>query len=158
MSDKVYIGIDPGQTGAMALIWPGDAVMIIDYDDPCGVGELRSLWDSHEYEVVACIEKVHSMPKQGVVSSFKFGTNFGIWQGRLEILQIPYDFVTPQKWQKEMFDSMTKTDRKTMSLDRARRLFPETAPKYLPLKKHHNRAEALLIAEYCRRINQQRGD
>lgn len=158
---KIYIGIDPGQTGAMAVIVTDIAgspagfnypkTVVFDYDDGNALSFLQE-WTSPNRIWQACLEKVHSMPKQGVSSSFKFGTNFGIWIGRLEALGIPYDFVTPQKWQKVMFDSMTKGDRKAMSLDRARRLFPDMSD-VLKRKKDHNRAEALLIAEYCRRID-----
>lgn len=150
---RIYIGIDPGQTGAMAIIDPtaGGYHRVWDFDDLDGLSWLKTAVIG-EISFKAVLEKVHSMPKQGVSSSFKFGMNFGIWRGRLEALGIPYDLVTPQKWQKEIFDSMTKTDRKTMSLDRARRLFPEMSDM-LKRKKDHNRAEALLIAEYCRRMD-----
>ena len=90
------------------------------------------------------------MPQQGVVSMFKFGTNYGIWQGRLEALGIPFLFVTPQKWQREVFDSAVKGDRKAMSLSLARRIFPDML-EHLKRKKDDGRADALLIAEWARR-------
>lgn len=146
---KIYIGIDPGQTGAMAII--GDGLEeIYDFDDGDSMTNLRLVSAD---QVKAVIEKVAAMPKQGVSSTFKFGTNFGIWIGRLEALGIPFDYVTPQKWKKEMFDSMPRSgDQKAMSLDRARRLFPEMRDQ-LKRKKDHNRADALLLAEYCRRMD-----
>ena len=143
---KIYIGIDPGATGAMAVFYSGDIEgSVFDFEDPKGLEHLRWIKTFELPSLLAAIEKVHSMPKQGVASSFKFGTNFGIWQGRLQALEIPYIFVTPQKWQKVVFDSMTKGDRKAMSLDLARRLYLWAD---LRLKKHHGRAEALLIARY----------
>jgi len=148
---EIYIGIDPGVTGAMATI-SSNGVSVFDFDDGETLERLRIVGSLPE-KTVAVIEKVHSMPKQGVASSFKFGQNFGQWIGRLETLRIRFDFVTPQKWQKEIFDSMAKGDRKSMSLDRARRLFPEMA-EYLKRKKDHSRADAILIAEYCRRTAQ----
>lgn len=48
------------------------------------------------------IELVHSMPKQGVASTFKFGVGYGILQGICGALRIPIIFVTPQEWKKEM--------------------------------------------------------
>lgn len=151
---KIYIGIDPGQSGACAILARKEQ-FVFDFEDILVINELKAYADLYHYgpanyELLAAIEKVHSMPKQGVSSSFKFGTNFGIWQGRLQALEIPYIFVTPGKWQKVVFDSMTKGDRKEMSLDLARRLFPWAE---LHLKKHHGRAEALLIAEYLRRTD-----
>lgn len=144
-----YVGIDPGKTGAMAII-DGllDSVTIYDFDDGRALLALKSLpKNSH-----AVLEKVAARPKQGVVGMFAFGTNFGTWIGRLEALGVPFDFVTPQKWQKAMFDSAPKKNvtHKTQSLNRARRLFPH-AHQLLTRQKDHHRADALLMAEYCRR-------
>lgn len=143
----MFIGIDPGKSGAMAAI-SRDGSVVFDFEDPQGIAFLRL--NRHEV-ALAALEKVSAMPKQGVASSFNFGANFGIWQGRLEALAIPFVFVTPQKWQKTVFDSARKGDRKAMSLDLARRLFPAMAEE-LKRKKDDGRADALLIAEYARRL------
>ncbi len=147
----VYVGIDPGATGAMAVIDDLlDTVSIHDFDDGRTLIALKNLPKSSRI----VLEKVSAMPKQGVASTFKFGANFGTWIGRLEALGLSFDFVTPQKWQKEVYDSAPRkgVDKKRLSLDRARRLFPRAAG-YLTRKKDHNRADALLMAEYCRRKN-----
>jgi hypothetical protein len=146
----IWLGIDPGQTGALAIL--GDVKMVFDYEDPSWIDYLETIAQLYHHgyddvDVKAAIEKVSSMPKQGVASSFKFGTNYGIWQGILKAFQIPYIFVTPQKWQKGVFDSMPRGDRKAMSLDLARRIFPWAQ---LNLKKHHSRADALLIAYWLK--------
>lgn len=152
---KIFLGIDPGLSGAMAAIMPKN-IRIWDFED----GEIL-LWlqeidkafrDDITLTVKAVIEKQQAYPKQGVSSTFKTGKNFGQWIGRFEALRIPFDFVTPQKWRKVMFDSMSKVDLKIMSLDRARRLFPQMTI-YLKRKKDHHRAEALLLAAYCQKIN-----
>lgn len=144
---KIFIGIDPGQTGAIAIIYaPGD-MAVYDFDDGDVLSELATISQS---PCKAVLEKVSARPGEGVSSSFKFGTNFGTWIGRLEVLKIPFDFVTPQKWKKAMFDSMPKGNVKEMSRDRAKRIFPKMT-EFLKRKKDHNRAEALLLAEYARR-------
>lgn len=98
---------------------------------------------------VSCgIESVHSMPEQGVASSFAFGVGFGMWLGILSALKIPYTLVTPQRWKKTLMDGMGKD--KDASRVVAMRLFPSAD---LHLKKHHGRADAILIAEYIRRIH-----
>jgi len=146
----IYMGIDPGQTGALAVI-EGQNIKVWDYQDGEALLYLQSLCQP---EIYACLEAVHAFPKQGVTSVFNFGTNFGLWQGRLGALNIPYDLVTPTKWQAQVFDSGKKTgDRKQMALDRARRLFPSMLHR-LKRKKDDGRADALLIAEYCRRMFQ----
>lgn len=145
----IYLGIDPGQTGAMAVIepkaniadvydWPGDEV--------AAARLMRQIisFGQHTWITRAVLEDVHAMPKQGVVSTFKFGTNFGIWRGILAALEIPFVLVKPQTWKKEF--GLIKKD-KLESLYAARRRWPEVE---LHLKKHHGRADALWMAEYAR--------
>lgn len=48
------------------------------------------------------IELVHSMPKQGVASTFKFGMGYGQLQGICAALRIPFVLIAPQVWKKEM--------------------------------------------------------
>ena len=141
-----YIGIDPGATGALALLDTGfNGAIVWDYEERhAGIFLIKKLLEE-DIKFSAAIERAQAMPAQGVVSMFKFGENYGRWQGILETLEIPFIYVTPHKWQKAVFDSMPKTDTKTMSLDLARRLFPDLDLKY---KKHHGRADALLIAHY----------
>lgn len=148
---KVYIGIDPGAAGAMAVLWEDGFVDMVDFEDEMAVIlKLRSIFRSIDVHVA--IEAVHAMPREGVSSVFKFGVNVGTWKGMLKMAGIPYDEVTPQKWQKEMFDSVLKKgmDRKAMSLERARRLFPNAAG-FLTRKKDHGRSDALLIAAWMKR-------
>jgi len=136
-----YLGIDPGQSGSIAAIMPsGNATWIkLDGTDHDVAEWLR---DFHSGQTVCCIEKVNAMPKQGVSSTFKFGRSFGFLQGLLVALQIPFEFVTPQKWQGYM-GCRTAGD-KNVSKAAAQRLFPN-------LKITHANADALLIAEYCKR-------
>lgn len=148
---KVYMGIDPGKIGAMALIgenmeyagifdWPGDCSLIAK--EFCEI--------TKKYHVVlAILEKVHSMPKQGVCSSFNFGKNLGNWEGVLASFGIPYREITPQKWQKLTLDKSLGKDTKEAALNTARRLFPSVD---LSKKKYNGRADALLMAYYGKLI------
>lgn len=153
MSEKrcLFIGIDPGKTGAIAIIdndkncvllqnWHNISFMT---DIILGVKNRKS---SSIFQV--CIEKVNSYG-QGRTSAFTFGENYGMYQGILSALLIPYTFVTPQKWQKAIFDSKGGKNTKERSLNMARRLYPLVDLRY---KKDHNKADALLIARYARQI------
>jgi crossover junction endodeoxyribonuclease RuvC len=104
-------------------------------------------------EVFAVLEAVHSMPKQGVASSFSFGRGLGIWEGILSALAVPYVKVAPQTWKKVMMADAPH-DNKDASRIIASRLFPQMEG-YFTRKKDHNRAEALLMAEYGRRLKRQ---
>jgi len=150
------IGIDPGVTGAVAIISRSGVGL---YDTPTAlvkVGKtarteympaemaalLRGERNAHVF-----IEKVGAMPGQGVTSMFGFGKGFGLWLGILSALEIPYTLVTPQAWKKLMMSGMADKD---AARTRAQQLFPGAAAA-LSRKKDIGRADALLIAEYGRR-------
>ena len=153
MKEKAYIGIDPGKTGAAAIITP-DGIDIMDYTDIFETVQQFREWKA-DYDLSCVLEKVWAIPgggrKQGASSMFKFGENFGIYQGILSALGIPYYLKTPQGWQKVMLP-VTDGHTKKRALDTARRLYPAIAKKYLKRKKDHNRADALLIATYAKRV------
>lgn len=140
------IGIDPGKSGGIAWIRDGS---------PCVEKmpeTLKDLWELITSDIlrnetigmtVAYIEAVHSSPQMGVTSAFTFGQGFGHLEMALTAAGIPFERVSPQKWQKAM-GCMTKGD-KNVSKRRAQELFPE-------MKITHATADALLIAEYGRRI------
>ncbi|HSW63970.1 MAG TPA: hypothetical protein VLH56_11785 [Dissulfurispiraceae bacterium] len=137
-----YIGIDPGQSGGM--------VLLSDSGEVCQTAAFakmteRDIFDTlHEWSegACACLESVHSMPRQGVASSFKFGTNYGFLRGVLTATGIQWKTATPQQWQKEL-GCLTKGD-KNITKAAAQRRWPNT-------KWTHATADAALIAEFCRR-------
>jgi crossover junction endodeoxyribonuclease RuvC len=145
---KLTIGIDPGASGGIAFIPDNNPAKAWAVKMP---ETLADLWDLLVEQVSedpdhrtlhACLEKVHSMPGQGVASSFKFGQGFGHLEMALTAAKIPFTYVTPQKWQKEL-GCLTGGD-KNVSKSRAQQLFPH-------IKCTHAISDALLIAEYCRR-------
>ena len=95
-------------------------------------------------DIQGVIESVHSMPGQGVSSSFKFGIAFGMAIAIMERVNCPWMLVTPQKWKKELGLTADKDE----SLEMARKLWPN-AP--LARKMDNGRAEALLMAEWLRK-------
>jgi Holliday junction resolvasome RuvABC endonuclease subunit len=144
-----YLGIDPGQSGALAVIANDGTVETHDWPiEIAGLGPLLTSVLARYNVLGAAIEHVHSMPKQGVASSFNFGQNFGAWQAALAVRFVPYTLVTPRRWQKSMLDS-SSGDTKTRSLSMARRLYPDAE---LHLKKHDGRADALHLARYAQQL------
>lgn len=105
MTEPIYIGIDPGKSGAVVLLMGHRKAEAIrtpllrgaQYDGPSMVQALRQYPLNAKY---VAIEKVHGMPKQGVVSTFTFGEGYGRWRGILDTLELPHILVTPQRWQK----------------------------------------------------------
>jgi crossover junction endodeoxyribonuclease RuvC len=133
------VGIDPGQSGGLAFLTDGaaNAVAFKDVTPHDLVALLKVATINKAY-----LEGVNAMPRQGVVSTFKFGMNYGWWQGALTALGIPYERVYPLKWQ-TLMGCRTGRD-KNVSKRRAQELFPR-------IKITHAVADALLIAEYGRR-------
>ena len=140
-----YLGIDPGKTGALAVIdSEGRFIDVVDFEE--SFDYLAGSVEQHSANFhFAYLEEVHSMPKQGVASTFAFGQNYGWWKGVLQALRIPFKTVRPQDWQKGLVPKKNGLTDKP-GLDVARQLYPE-AP--LNLKKHHNRADAILLARVC---------
>lgn len=151
---KIYIGIDPGQSGGISFIYP-DGDMIAnkmpqtekDISDLFGIIIDSSLYG--QGGLFAIIEKVHSMPGQGVASSFKFGRNYGFLRGCLISLGIPFDEVTPQKWMKHFSMKKAKTETKTQWKNRlkgkAQQLYPSLKPTLAT-------ADSILISRYCMEV------
>lgn len=143
----MYIGIDPGKSGAMAMLWDDDPIPEIWPFNVEVYKEVLNSWKGSGMK--CCLERVGAMPGQGVTSMFKFGENFGFIQGLLTAFSIPYELVTPQKWKKEF----QVTGDKNSSIAVCKRLFPGVSLRRTDRckKDHDGMAEALLMAEYARR-------
>lgn len=149
----IIVGIDPGQSGGIALIHPSGNVA--SWVMPLAGKEI----DGHEVAnylrgltpLTVFIEKVHSMPKQGLSSTFKFGMGYGLVIGICEALEIPYRLVTPQAWKKVVLSGTAKD--KDAAISFVRRAYPSV--DMTPGKKrvpHDGIADAVCIAEYGRQL------
>lgn len=141
--DGLYLGIDPGGSGGVALVGPSFAqAWKLDQTE----ADVADILRSHRGAILkAYIEAVGAFPGQGVVSSFTFGRSYGFLRGLLVALQIPFEEIRPQKWQKFM-GCLTGGD-KNISKAKAQQLWPH-------LKITHATADALLIGEACRRSHE----
>ena len=105
--------------------------------------------DIHEWFLAintahAVIEKVHSMPRQGVRSMFTFGQQYGFCRAMLIAHSFPFQAVAPNVWMREM-GLKTRGDKK-VNYSRAQELFPN-------IRVTHAIADACLLAEYARRLS-----
>ena len=140
----LVLGIDPGYSGCVVSLHreTGEVDGLINLSEtPHDIAEFvraRSLSIDKAY-----LEKVGAMPRQGVSSTFKFGTSYGFCLGLLTSLLVPFEEVTPAKWQQAM--KCRSGGDKKITKAAAQRLFPR-------MKVTHKNADALLIAEYGRRV------
>jgi crossover junction endodeoxyribonuclease RuvC len=157
------IGVDPGLTGAIAavdgeqLCWVEDmpvaggqvACALLDrLYDPKEYGPWQLNWPTEGAQPIA-IEFVHSMPSQGVASTFKFGKAYGTVLGYFTANGHRITHVAPTEW-KTTF-RLTGKDK-----DAARLLAIELWPAQAQLfarKKDCGRADAALIALHHARTN-----
>lgn len=155
-----YLGIDPGVTGALALVGPeGDARLLVDvpsmtvkvggrerndYDIPAMLDTLRLVNRGVPIRVI--LEKVGVMPTDGKVGAFSFGKGYGAWQALLHAIGLPFTLVSPLVWKREFGLLGCNKD---ASRAYAIQLFPTLLDR-LKRVKDHNRADALLLAEWGR--------
>jgi hypothetical protein len=137
-----YLGVDPGKSGSICAITRNGALAHETPETDQDVVEL--LQDlNREGDCFAILEFVSASPQMGVTSAFTFGQGYGKLQMALCAAKIPYDRVTPGKWQTAM-RCLSGGD-KRITKARAQELFPG-------MKITHRTADGLLIAEYCRRL------
>ena len=156
---EVYIGIDPGMTGAIAIL-DGDDIKTyrmplrkINGKSFLNAWDIYTLLKSNPNANVA-IEEVHAMPGNGSVSMFTFG---GAYHGILCILEIAglkFRTVRPQEWQRHFGLARNrkgepKIDVKKSIQGVATRLFPS-----IDTAKRDGHADALLMALWLKETTQ----
>ena len=150
------IGIDPGLSGAIAILENNKVLNIFDIpvmsegkknkrqlNSALLVNLLKENINKDE-EVAVVVEQVNAMPGQGVTSMFNFGQSFGIIKGICSAMQLPLYFVRPTKWKK--YFNLIKSE-KDASRTRAIEIFPYFSSQ-LSKKKDSNKADAILIASF----------
>lgn len=137
-----YIGLDPGVSGGIAVLNEFGTLKLAVKMPPTEMDVLEFLRE-HGGSGKAALEFVRSSPQMGVTSAFTFGRGYGGLKMALLACGIACVEVTPQKWQSAL-GCRTGGD-KNVSKRKAQELFPM-------FKVTHHTADALLLAEYCRRL------
>jgi len=177
-----YLGIDPGSNGGVAAITDRSSVRFPSTHTTEWFTGMNSRNDLAEFlrsfalnSRFAVVELNNSSPQMGVVSAMTFGRNCEQPSAMLSALSIPYEEVRPQEWQRYLQIPPRRkaiiSRKKTKGKDARRCRVGETdtqwkdrlrakAQQMFPgidlwqQNKTIQRAvcDALLIAEYCRRI------
>ena len=150
------IGIDPGLSGAIAILENYKVLNIFDMpvmsegkknkrqlNSALLVNLLKQNIASDE-DVAIVVEQVNAMPGQGVTSMFNFGQTFGAIKGICAALNLPIFFVRPAKWKKH-FDLINSS--KDASRTKAIEMYPSISDQ-LSKKKDVNKSDAILIARF----------
>lgn len=158
---RVTFGIDPGLSGAVAVLVDGEPVRV--YDMPTRkVGDWGEV-DAQQLAFIlreerarypgasfsASIEKVGARPNDGATSAFRFGESSGKAKAVLEALGIPYSRAIPAVWKRHYgLIGQDKDAGRVLAIAR----FPAMADQ-LNRKKDDGRADALLLALWHDTLN-----
>lgn len=150
----ITVGIDPGLTGAVGFLRDGNFLDVQDIPTMLkGSGSVKMEVSPAELKrillnsiplgegIEVLLERVSAMPGQGSSSVFSFGDTYGCCRSVIALCGFPTFLVTPATWKKHFGIGRDKEEARALAI----RLFPN-AP--LGLKKHADRAEALLMARY----------
>ena len=150
------IGIDPGLSGAIAVLQNNKVLNIFDMpvmsegkknkrqlNSALLVSLLRDNIVNNE-DVAVVVEQVNAMPGQGVTSMFNFGQTFGAIKGICAALDLPIFLVRPSKWKKH-FELINSS--KDSSRTKAIEMYPLLSNE-LSKKKDVNKSDAILIARF----------
>ena len=145
----IYLGIDPGQKGGIAWLGKKYHTYAMPDTTKAVLGLIQAL--STGLVTTCIIEHAQAMPKQGGVSMFNYGQHYGELIGIMTALGIKIIEVRAAVWKKAM--GLTKD--KDASIALCERLFPsvDLLPSDRSRKPSDGMAEALLLAEYGRRMN-----
>ena len=150
------IGIDPGLSGAIAILEDDKVLDVVDIPVMSeGKKNKKQLNSAHlaQYiennildvnKTIVVVEQVNAMPGQGVTSMFNFGQTFGAIKGISAALKLPIFFVRPSKWKKH-FELLKAS--KDASRTKTIEMYPSLADK-LSRKKDVNKSDAILIARF----------
>lgn len=167
----LVVGIDPGLTGACAVLGPQGLRSVFDLPTMKipGVGpkalvqrkiDGRALLDlllaacpAGEARPTIVIEAVGTMggANNAVQTQGSLLRSLGAIETVAECLKCPVEYVSPQSWKRRygLIDpKLSHKDRKAKAMETARRCYPACSD--ISRAKDHNRAEAILIAHHAR--------
>lgn len=160
-----FCGIDPGLSGAFAVIDPEKARI---YCSPfptfwvtMASGKRRQKYDWKAIQEflqvrkgsIITIEKQYPMPMQGVTSQFTIGIGYGVLRGMLCGLDITTKQVHAKTWQKEFFQRDPEKTTKEQALEAVKVLYPnvDLFASERSTVPHSGIVDALLITEWGKR-------
>lgn len=164
----MYVGIDPGKTGAIAVQYDDGSIEIFDvptFERPAGKST-KNRKTFHEVDATelcsifariserardgafVVIERMSARPTDTPHNAMDQGITAGLIEGVAAGYDLPVTHKPlPMQWKRKLgLLGQDKEASRQLAID----LFP-TAEKYLRRKKDHNRAEALLLIAWAQK-------
>lgn len=164
---RAYLGIDPGASGALALLHENSLVI---YDMPLTFEKRRGkvvteidtralrvlarnfgrIGCEGDYLVTPVLEQVGGLPRQGAASAFQFGRTYGQIEMACNCFLSEIMYAAPTKWKA---DARLIGKDKAASCALAAELWPEHAAQFFGPRGglKDGRAEAALLARFGQR-------
>jgi len=100
----IFIGCDPGATGAVSVIGGGKLIAVFRFARmrPSQAAKELITMGMTRAPVTGVIERVHGFLGQGASMSFKFGESYGLALGMFDELGVEPLLVEPKAWQKSL--------------------------------------------------------
>lgn len=154
----IILGIDPGQSGAIAYYdtklekvthvcdMPTETIEVSGRPRPrvSAHGVFKLLWESGSRYLA--LEKVGGLPGQSGSASFNFGRSVGVIIGSAAALEFEIEEIAPVTWKAKLRVPKDKV----AAASRATEMIPHLSHEWRH-KARADRAEAAMIAVYARR-------
>ena len=162
----IVIGIDPGLKGGIAWChramegttfgvlplptFKSNKKNEIDADALNKIFADLACWD--EAIQLTVIERVHSMPKQGIVGAFTFGEGYGKVKAIAELFSEKIEYPIPQKWKKVVLKGTNRD--KQAAIDFVHKNYPALSlrPSSRHRTDHDGMADAICLMHYGRML------
>lgn len=148
---EVWVGIDPGSTGAVAVIDKEDKIIdILDYEalilENSLLITIPILKKKYDVQLIT-LEKLNASACFSKRTNWVLSGNYHIWETAANLSGVEVSLYLPRAWQKGLFEKR-HGEKKQRSLNLCRELYPEYNDTYFKFKKDHDRADAVLIARH----------
>ena len=156
---KCVIGIDNGMKGGIVCL-DGFEKIILNIPMPV-IGSKKKEYHikhikdilgqlSQTHKCICFLEKAQPQGNNGPKQAFKTGFGYGVLQGILSTLEIPFQIVAPKVWQKKVFEGLNTDDKKLASALFCQRKWPKESWKATErcTTIHDGMTDAACIAYY----------
>lgn len=156
---KCIIGVDNGMKGGIVFL-DSKANIVFKIPMPVigtkkkeyNVTHINALLEqkNKEYDCICFLEKAQPQYRDGSKQAFKTGFGYGVLQGLLISLKIPFQIIAPKVWQKKVFAGLNTDDTKLASALFCQRKWPEEDWKATPrcTTIHDGMTDAACLAYY----------
>lgn len=160
----IVVGIDPGQSGAIAILYDADMAPLLmpmplknDGTKEVSFSAFHTILKGLLADFASHIFLERAMPMaMGAKHAFNYGRGFAALEIAIQVTGLPVTYVEPSKWTKVICDGIdSRLKPKERSLIALQRLRPDlysVVPKNKNGKLHDGIVESILIAEYGKRL------